>query len=350
MSKVSNKLSVVSLVSDELLALEYGIAYEVFGLPRLEPEFEADWYDFDTCTSQPGAIRSGGGFDAIINNGLQALEDADLIVIPGWPDIEKPISEDVISAIKLAHKRGARIASLCSGVVVLAQAGLLAGRRATTHWRFIDTISSMYPEIEFDEDVLYIDNDDVLTAAGSAAGIDLCLHIVRNDYGIEAANIVARGLIMPPHRQGGQSQYIPQPIPKTYEASRIGRVLENMSLNLSSELSIKDLASDAGMSVRTFQRRFEALTGLPPSFWILQERLHLACRLLEVKPPVSLESVAIQSGFGSASTMRNHFRQKMQVSPSQYRKEFSHLPLGLDKAGFWKLSNQRTVTPIRQIY
>lgn len=311
---------VVCLISDELLSFEFGIAYEVFGLPR--PEFGSNWYSFGSAAAAPGEIRSSGGLPVYIKDGLEAIEKADLIIIPGWPDTTSPVQPEVISAVLQAHRNGARIASLCSGVIVLAEAGLLNNRKATTHWRFIESIARKFPLIEFNSDVLYVDEKSVLTAAGSAAGMDLCIHIVRQDFGVERANEVARGLVMPPHRAGGQSQFIPRPVPKAYEATRIGAVIEIMRKNLDQNHLVSDLAAQAGMSLRTFQRRFEATTGLPPSTWLLRERLHIACELLEHHQTSSLEDVAIQSGFGSLPTMRHHFRKYLNTSPSSYRRVF----------------------------
>ena len=312
--------SVICLISDELLAFEFGIAYEVFGLPR--PDFGDNWYRFGCAAARPGTIRSSGGLPVFIKAGLEALETADLIVIPGWPDFRAPVEPSVIEAVQQAHRRGARIASLCSGVVVLAEAGLLDNGRATTHWRFIDGIASRFPLIEFDPDVLYVDRGAVLTAAGSAAGMDLCIHIVRQDFGVERANIVAQGLIMPTHRAGGQSQFIPQPVPKAYEATRIGAVMEHMRQNLSNNHPVEQLAQQAGMSLRMFQRRFEAATGLPPSAWLMRERLRVACELLEHETGYGLEDIATLSGFGSVPTLRHHFRKMLNTSPRSYRRVF----------------------------
>jgi len=315
---------VACIISNELLVFEYGIAYEIFGLPR--PAFGSDWYQFETCTHTPGKVKISGGFEITILNGLEILESADLIIIPGWPDTNALISENLINALKAASQRGAQIAALCSGVIVLAQTGLLDGKKATTHWRVISSIAKHFPNIEFDSTVLYMDQGNVLTSAGSTAGIDLCLHLVRQKYGVEYANIVAHDLVMPPHREGGQSQSIPQPVPLQYEASRMGAVLEKIRLNLSQELPVKKLAEEAGMSLRTFQRRFEAITGLPPSAWILQARLQLACRLIEMNGHVDFEYVASKSGFGSVPTMRHHFRNKLKINPSHYKKIFSSPP------------------------
>lgn len=287
----------------------------------LAQEFGSDWYSFESAAVVPGEIRLSGGLSVYIQNGLEAIESAELVIIPGWPDVSSPVQPKVIAAILKAHRNGARIVSLCSGVIVLAEAGLLNNRKATTHWRFIEKIASRFPLIEFDPGVLYVDEQSVLTAAGSAAGIDLCIHIVRQDFGVERANDVARGLVMPPHRAGGQSQFIPHPVPKAYEATRIGAVIETMRNNLDQSHLVSDLAALAGMSLRTFQRRFEATTGLPPSTWLLSERLRVACELLE-QGQMSLENIAARSGFGSLPTMRHHFRKCLNTSPSSYRKVF----------------------------
>lgn len=317
----TNGPRVVCLVSDELLAFEFGIAYEVFGLPR--PEFGEDWYQFEVCTVKPGNIRASGGLQTFVDKGLEALLTADLIIIPGWPDISGPIPEEVTETLLQAVQNGSQIASLCSGVVVLAETGLLDNRKATTHWKFVDRISARFSSIQFDPEVLYVDEGDILTAAGSAAGIDLCLHIVRKNFGVERANHVARGLVMQPYREGGQSQFIQKPVPNNYEGVRIGAVIEGMRNNLSDELNVTDLAVEAGMSLRTFQRKFEATTGFSPRDWILQERLRSARELLESELKTPLEEVASSCGFGTLPTMRHHFRNKLGTSPSTYRKAFA---------------------------
>ncbi|MEO1309155.1 MAG: helix-turn-helix domain-containing protein, partial [Pseudomonadota bacterium] len=311
---------VVCLVSDELLSFEFGIAYEVFGLPR--PEFGQDWYRFETAAVKPGFIKSSGDLSVYVQNGLELIAEADLVIIPGWPDVSSPVASEVVDALQAAYDKGARIASLCSGVVVLAETGLLDNRTATTHWRFVDLISEKFPLIHFDPDVLYVDDGRTLTAAGSAAGMDLCIHIVRQKYGVEKANIVAQGLVMPSHRNGGQSQVIPKPVPKEYESCRIGQTIEKMLNDLGGDISVKELAKEAGMSLRTFQRRFEAHTGCSPSAWILNERLRLACEILEQEADGDLEDIAMRSGFCSLATMRHHFRQRLNVSPSAYRSGF----------------------------
>ncbi len=213
--------------------------------------------------------------------------------------------------------------SLCSGVAVLAAAGLLDGRRATTHWRYVAAVAARHPAIRFDADVLYVDEGDVLTAAGSAAGIDLCLHVVRTDFGPEAANSVARRLVVPPHRDGGQAQFIAAPVPRRHEASRLGPLIDAMRARPGDDHRLDALAGRAGMSLRTFQRRFAEATGLPPGEWLMAERLRLARELLERRPAAPLDDVAAAAGFGTAAAMRHHFRARLGTSPTAYRGAFA---------------------------
>jgi len=232
------------------------------------------------------------------------------------------VPEGLVDALRAAHARGARVMSLCSGVAVLAAAGLLDGRRATTHWRYAASIAARYPGITVDADVLYMDEGRILTAAGSAAGIDLCLHVVRGDFGTEAANSVARRLVVPPHREGGQAQFIHAPVPEAREGVRLGPLLDWMRARLDEEQSISMLAKRVGMSQRTFQRRFETTTGSSVGEWLLVERLRHARQLLETKGDASLDDIAIASGFGTPATMRHHFRRRLGTTPGAYRKTF----------------------------
>ncbi|RVT89583.1 transcriptional regulator FtrA [Rhodovarius crocodyli] len=310
---------VALLAYDGLCTFEFGVAQEVFGLSR--PEMGEGWYRCVTCGVEPGPLRAAGGLTATVDAGLEVLADAALIVVPGWRAIDAPVPRPLCDALRQANARGARVMSLCSGVAVLAAAGLLAGRRATTHWRYVAAMAALYPDIGLDADVLYVDEGSVLTAAGSAAGIDLCLHVVRRDFGAEAANSVARRLVVPPHREGGQAQFIEAPVPTAREGARLGPLLDWMRLHLAEELPIRLLAGRAGMSLRSFQRRFEAATGMSPGEWLLAERLRAARGLLE--GPARLEDVAVASGFGSLATMRHHFRQRLGTSPAAYRKRFA---------------------------
>jgi AraC family transcriptional activator FtrA len=311
---------VVVLVYDGLCTFEFGIAYEVFGLPR--PEMGEGWYKFSVAGVAPGPLRAAGGLSVSVDSGLELLEKANLIIVPGWRAIDAPVPEPLVVALRTAHQRGARVMSLCSGVVVLAAAGLLAGRKATTHWRYVDTIAELYPHTSFDADVLYVDEANVMTAAGSAAGIDLCLHVVRSDFGADAANSVARRLVVPPHREGGQAQFIARPVPEEREGLRLSPLIEWMRERLCEDQPIRLLADRAGMSMRTFQRRFEAVTGDSVGEWLLKERLRHARDLLEMQLSISLEDIAISCGFGTLATMRHHFRKRLQTSPSAYRRSF----------------------------
>ncbi len=312
---------VVVLAYDGLCTFEFGIAYEVFGLPR--PEMGEGWYRYSVCGVEPGPLRAAGGLTVSVDHGLDVLGEADLVVVPGWRAIDAPVPDALVDALRAAHERGARIMSLCSGVAVLAASGLLDGRKATTHWRYVAAIAERYPDIRFDADVLYMDEGSLLTAAGSAAGIDLCLHVVRGDFGTEAANSVARRLVLPPHREGGQAQFIHAPVPQAREGVRLGPLIEWMRQRLNEEQPISLLAAKAGMSQRTFQRRFESTTGQSVGEWLLMERLRHARQLLERPGGISLDDIAEASGFGTLATMRHHFRKRLGTSPGAYRRTFA---------------------------
>jgi AraC family transcriptional regulator, transcriptional activator FtrA len=313
---------VVTLAYDGLCTFEFGVTVEVFGLAR--PEMGERWYRHTTAAIEPGPLQAAGGLTVTVSGGLDLLERADLIIVPGWRGISMPVPEDLLEALKAAHARGARLMSLCSGIAVLAASGLLDGCRATTHWRYADTIAARYPAIRLDPDVLYIDEGQVLTAAGSAAGIDLCLHVVRRDFGPDAANSVARRLVVPPHREGGQAQFIERPMPRKREGPRLAPVIDWLEANLDRDVTLSDMAARAGMSERSFQRKFKELTGKAPGEFLLSRRLHHACDLLERQRDTSLDDIAIASGFGTPATMRHHFRTRLATSPAAYRTRFSH--------------------------
>jgi AraC family transcriptional regulator, transcriptional activator FtrA len=312
---------VVVVAYDGLCTFEFGVTYEVFGLPR--PEMAAGWYRYAVAGAEPGPLRAAGGLRVTVDAGLELLDRGDLIVVPGWRHIDAPVPGSLIRALQAAHKRGARIISLCSGIAVLAAAGFLNGKRATTHWRYVPMVQSRYPNIRLEPDILYADEGDVLTAAGSAAGIDLCLHIVRGDFGPDAANSVARRLVVSPHRDGGQAQFVERPVPLGRERARLSPLLDWVRVHLNEHHSVARLAARAGMSLRTFQRRFEAATGMTPREWLIAERLRWARELLEREDDANLEDVAATVGFGSLATLRHHFRQRFGMSPSNYRARFS---------------------------
>ncbi len=311
---------VVALAYDGLCIFEFGVAVEVFGLPR--PEMGDNWYRFAVAGIEPGELRATGGIRLAVDGGFELLEQAGTIIVPGWRGADEPVPPQLCEALQAAHARGARIISICSGVFVLAAAGLLNGLSASTHWRYTEKLQQRYPEIQVMPDVLYIDNGSVLTSAGSAAGIDLSLHLVRRDYGQAAANSVARRLVVPPHRVGGQAQFIEQPVPLAYESKRLSPLFDYLQTHLADEHSVESLAAFTGMSPRTFLRRFEAATGSTPARWLLNVRLTRSRDLLE-SSTFSIDEIAELVGFGSAATLRHHFRTKLSTTPAAYRKTFT---------------------------
>ncbi|GGK23191.1 transcriptional regulator FtrA [Salinarimonas ramus] len=313
---------VVALAYDGLCTFEFGVAVEIFGLPR--PEMGERWYRFAVAAAEPGPLRATGGITISCDGGPELLEAAGTIVVPGWRGIDAPVPAAITEALVRAHARGARVMSLCSGVFVLAAAGLLTGRTCTTHWRYADALAAAHPDLTVRPDVLYVDEGSVLTAAGSAAGIDLCLHLIRRDYGAEAANRVARRLVVPPHREGGQAQFVEAPVPRAREGARLGPLLDRLRTALDRPHTIASMTREAGMSERTFLRRFEAATGLSPGEWLAAERLARARTLLETTE-ATLEDVAAATGFGSLATMRHHFRTRLGTSPGAYRRRFRGL-------------------------
>ncbi len=311
---------VVALAYDGLCTFEFGVAVEVFGLPR--PEMGADWYRFAVAAVDDGPLRATGGVRILADGGLELLDQAGTIIVPGWRGVAVPVPDELIRALRRARERGARLMSICSGVFVLAAAGVLDGGRATTHWRYAAQLAERFPAIQVDAHVLYVDSGQVLTSAGSAAGIDLCLHLVRRDFGAAAANQVARRLVVPPHRDGGQAQFIERPVPRPHEGARLGPLLDRLRGRLDRENSLAALAREAGMSLRTFLRRFHEATGTTPGEWLLAERLRHARELLEAGDH-SIDAVAQACGFGSAATLRHHFRHRLGTTPSAYRARFA---------------------------
>jgi AraC family transcriptional regulator, transcriptional activator FtrA len=311
--------TVAALIGEGVLTFDFACACEVFGYDR--SDIVDPWYRFLVVSQDPPPIRTSTGFLMSPELGLDALAESDTIVIPGWADDLRLPRPQTIEALRAAYDRGARLMSICIGSFVLAAAGLLDGRRATTHWRFADRLAERFPRVSVDPSVLYIDDGQILTSAGTAAGIDLGLHVVRLDYGAEVANQVARRIVMPPHRDGGQAQYIETPIPTTPEDDPIGETLAWVAERLDQPIRIDELASRAAMSPRSFMRHFRAVTGTTPLDWLLRQRLSLAQRLLETTD-LPLELVAERAGFGSAITMRHHFAQRLRTSPRDYRRTF----------------------------
>lgn len=309
---------VAALVYDGLCTFEYGLTVEVFGLSR--PELGPDWYRFASCAIEPGPIRAIGGLRVDAEAGLALLDEADLIVVPGWKGVEVEPAADLICALRRAHARGARLMSICSGVFVLAATGLLDGLRVTTHWRYAEALTTKYPTLQFDDDVLYVDQGQILTSAGSAAGLDLSLHVVRRDYGPDAANKVARRLVLPAHRNGGQRQYVERPVPEREDA-RLSDLLAKMRARPDPSITIAEMARMAAMSKRTLHRRFLETVGEAPASWLIGIRVERARELLEAHN-VPMEELARLCGFGSAALLRHHFRRRLKVSPGQYRAHY----------------------------
>lgn len=312
--------TVVVLAYDGLCTFEFGVAVEIFGLPR--PEMGESWYRFAVAGVDDGELRATGGIRILADGDLGLLEGADLILVPGWRGIDAAVPDALCAALRRANARGCQLLSICSGVFVLAATGLLDGRKATTHWRYIEALKTRYPAIDVVEDVLYQDEGDILTSAGSAAGIDLCLHVVRRDYGMEAANRVARRLVIPPHRDGSQTQQLSRPVAQLRESQRLGQLFDFLHQHLALAHTVESLARRVGMSQRTFLRRFQDATGTTPTRWLLNERLLRAKDYLE-NSKLSIDSIAEQTGFGQAATLRHHFRQHYALSPARYRKQFA---------------------------
>ncbi|WP_423067421.1 transcriptional regulator FtrA [Devosia sp. CN2-171] len=310
---------VAILAYDQLCMFEFGIAVEIFGLPR--PEFaDLDWYSYEIVGIEPGPYRSTGGITVEATHDLSRLEHAGLIVVPGWRGAKQPVPAPLVDALRATHARGARIATLCSGVFVPAGAGLLSGRRATTHWRYAETLRTDYPDITVEPDILYVEDGSLLTAAGSAAGIDLCLHIVRQDFGAQVANTVARRLVLPAHREGGQAQYVARPVPRE-RRGRIGPLLDTLRARLDEDWSIARMADLARLSERTLIRHFNDGTGLSPLHWLIAERVERCKELLETTE-LDLDAIATTTGFRTQETLRHHFRARTGVSPTIFRRSF----------------------------
>jgi AraC family transcriptional activator FtrA len=310
----------VALVAyDGLAMFEFGIACDIFGTDW-SGEFGVPWYRFAACSAGARAITVEGGYRLQLRCGLGALRDAGTILVPPSVTMDK-VPTAVLAALRQAHDRGARIVSLCTGAFILAAAGLLAGRSATTHWSECAELARRHPDVHVDPRVLYMDNGDIMTSAGSAAGIDLCLHLVRQDYGAEVAAWLARQLVVPPYRDGGQAQYIDMPLPQIDGADLFTDTLAWVQQHLDQPLSIDELAGRSAMSKRTFARRFAASTGTSPYQWLLRQRLQLAQRLLETSD-LPVDSIAQKTGFSTAANLRKHFSRLLRTSPQAYRSTF----------------------------
>ena len=318
---------VAAVVFHGVSPFELSVACEVFGLDR--SELVDPWYQLRVCAvvDTPIRVKEPMGFTIDTPYGLADLEAADTIVVPMWPGDEVP-SAELVDALRAAHHRGARILSFCSGAFLLAAAGLLEGRRATTHWMYAEELARRFPTVDVEPDVLYVVDGTVMTSAGTAAAIDLCLHVVREDHGADVANAVARRMVVPPHRDGGQAQFIQAPVPAQPDDDDPFRSTLDWALeHLDEPLTVEVLARRSATSPRTFARRFVAATGTTPLQWLLRQRVLHAQRLLETTDE-PIERVAGRCGFGSAAVMRVHFHRQVGTSPLAYRRTFRSEPQG----------------------
>jgi len=308
---------VAVLVYDGVAPFELGVLCEAWGIDRRDDGVPS--FDFAVCAPQPGPVRTSAGFDLVVEHGADRVAQADLVALPAMPrDAEVPAR--VLGLIRDAHERGARLLSVCSGAFLLGAAGLLDGRRCTTHWRYADELAARFPAAIVDPDVLYVDADPIITGAGSAAGLDACLHLIRKDFGAQVASTVARRMVVPPLRDGGQAQFVRSAVP-TCEADTLSPILTWMTENLEADLTVEALAQRALMSTRTLARRFREETGTTPHQWLTHQRVLLAEQLLE-ETQLSVEEVARRSGFGNAAALRHHFTRFRGTSPVSYRRTF----------------------------
>ncbi|MGW2557861.1 helix-turn-helix domain-containing protein [Streptomyces sp. NPDC001514] len=311
--------NVAVVLLDGVHPFELGVLCEVFGLDRSDEGLPV--HDFAVASAEGPRLRTHAGFTLDVEHGLDRLAEADLIAVPtGSHYVEREYPEALLEALRAAVDRGARVLSVCAGAFVLGAAGLLDGRRCTTHWRYADALARRHPRALVDPDVLYVDDGPVITSAGTSAGIDACLHLVRSEYGPEVANKIARRMVVPPHRDGGQAQYIDRPLPRT-RCDTVGEVLAWMERHLDRELTVEQLAARAHMSPRTFARRFQQETGTTPYRWLLRQRVLLAQELLEATED-TVDAIAGRAGFGNAAALRHHFLRTLGTTPNAYRRTF----------------------------
>ncbi|MDX6740920.1 GlxA family transcriptional regulator [Actinocorallia sp. A-T 12471] len=307
------------VVDENSNPFELGCATEVFGLGR--PELGRDLYRFVLCSPEPRTVMRDGFFTLTGVAGLDAAEDADTLIVPNRPDVATPRRPEVLAAVRRAHERGARLVGLCTGAFTLAEAEVLDGRRATAHWQCAREFRERFPAVLLEEDVLFVDDGDVLTSAGSAAALDLGLHLVRRDHGAEVANAVSRRLVFAAHRSGGQRQFIPVPVPDIPDTS-LGPVLDWARARLHEPLTVADLARRAAVSPATLHRRFSGQLGTTPGAWLTGERVVLACRLIE-RGEDRLAVVARRSGLGTPANLRTVLRRATGLTPTEYRRRFA---------------------------
>jgi transcriptional regulator GlxA family with amidase domain len=318
-ASLGDPAAVAIVVSDGVTAFELGVACDVFG-SEWAAMLGVPWYRSFVCGITPGPVTTDGGFQILPGHGPERIRTAGTVIV--LPTVSAgPVPAALLDALRQAHARGSRIVSLCTGAFALAAAGLLDGRRATTHWTECDALARQYPQVTVDPGVLFVDEGDILTSAGSAASIDLCLHVVRQDHGSEIATQLARQLVVPPQRDGGQAQYISAPMPAIDSSSLFAGTIGWLQEHLHETVTVEELAARSAMSPRTFARRFTGATGTTPYQWLIHQRVQLAQRLLETTD-LPVESVAGKSGFSTAANLRKHFSRTVHTSPQAYRRTF----------------------------
>lgn len=339
---------VVTVLARGMSALEPAVAHDFFGQDRSD-DLGVDWYRYSVMGIDPLTTRHDHGYLAVPHPDpdLAVLSRADTIVIPGWSTRDRSPRPEFHEALRRAHTRGARIVTFCTGAFAVAEAGLLDGRCATTHWEAADLLAERFPEIRVDPTVLYVDDGDILTSAGAAAAIDLALHVIRTDFGADVANKVARDMVASPHRDGGQAQFIETPIgPQSAATDHLSATMAWAAERLGEPLSVTDLASHAALSPRQFTRQFRARTGTSPHQWILTQRTALAQRLLETTTH-SVENIAAEAGFGTPAAMRLHFQRALHTSPAAYRRCFQGECRDPDRPAGDVVSSGRSARPGR---
>ncbi|SDK91067.1 helix-turn-helix domain-containing protein [Streptomyces indicus] len=311
--------NVAAVLLDGVHPFELGVVCEVFGLDRSDEGLPV--YDFAVASAEGSELSTHAGFSLRTEHGLDRLEEADLIAVPaGQSYVDRSYPPELLDALRRAVDRGARVLSVCSGVFVLGAAGLLDGRECAVHWKHARELAVRHPRAKVQPDVLYVDDGPVITSAGTAAGIDACLHIVRREHGTEVANAIARRMVVPPHRDGGQAQFVERPLPRT-ACDTVGGVLAWMERHLDEEITVERLAERALMSPRTFARRFKEETGTTPYRWLLRQRLLLAQELLEAGDE-TVDAIAGRAGFGNAAALRHQFLRALGTTPNAYRRTF----------------------------
>lgn len=314
---------VVALCLEGVVAFDLAAPAQAFSVAATKEGMPL--YEFSTCSLDGGELRSTTGFGVVTQGDLTLLGDAGTVVVPAYIDVFSPPPAEVLAALRAAAGRGARVISVCTGAFALAHAGLLAGRRATTHWAFADGLAARFPAVEVDAAALYVDEGSVMTSAGLSAGIDLCLHVIREDCGAAVGDRVARHMVAAPHRDGGQAQFIERPDAPISLSGSLEGTRRWAAARLREPLDVAAMARHASVSPRTFARRFREETGTTPLQWLLAQRVQEARRLLE-ETDLPVDAIAWQSGFGAAASLRDHFRRATATTPTAYRRSFRPVP------------------------